>query len=65
MRAALSTFREEDSSASKTERSHVEKGPCALIKMIIQQRRVVVTGVGLVSPVGVGTEVTWKALLQG
>ena len=33
--------------------------------MKIQQRRVVVTGVGLVSPVGIGTEVTWKALLQG
>ncbi len=33
--------------------------------MIIQQRRVVVTGVGLVSPVGIGTEATWKALLQG
>src|SRR5580698_2448835 len=33
--------------------------------MIIQQRRVVVTGVGLVSPVGIGTEPTWKALLQG
>jgi 3-oxoacyl-[acyl-carrier-protein] synthase II len=43
----------------------VEEGPCALMRMNIQQRRVVVTGVGLVSPVGVGTEVTWKALLQG
>jgi 3-oxoacyl-[acyl-carrier-protein] synthase II len=43
----------------------VEKGPGALIKMTNQQRRVVVTGVGLVSPVGVGTEVTWQALLRG
>ena len=30
-----------------------------------EQRRVVVTGVGLVSPVGIGTEETWSALLQG
>ena len=28
-------------------------------------RRVVVTGVGLVSPVGIGTEETWQALRQG
>ena len=29
------------------------------------RRRVVVTGVGLISPVGIGTEPTWRALLAG
>ncbi|CAN5593109.1 beta-ketoacyl-ACP synthase II [soil metagenome] len=32
---------------------------------MIQKRRIVVTGVGLISPVGIGTEPTWQAIQQG
>jgi len=32
---------------------------------VTPNRKVVVTGVGLVSPVGIGTEETWKSLLAG
>ena len=32
---------------------------------VSQKRRVVVTGVGLVSPLGLDTETTWKGLLEG
>ena len=31
----------------------------------MSNRRVVVTGIGLVSPVGIGTETNWRALTTG
>lgn len=33
--------------------------------MNLEKRRVVVTGIGLISPVAIGTEATWEALLAG
>ena len=32
---------------------------------MLTERQIVVTGVGLLSPVGIGTEATWQALLRG
>src|SRR6266481_2008789 len=32
---------------------------------MVSKRHIVVTGIGLVSPVGIGTEATWQALLRG
>jgi 3-oxoacyl-[acyl-carrier-protein] synthase II len=31
----------------------------------LNKRRVVVTGLGMISPLGVGNEATWKGLLEG
>ncbi|MFZ2493696.1 MAG: beta-ketoacyl synthase N-terminal-like domain-containing protein, partial [Thermoanaerobaculia bacterium] len=31
----------------------------------MEKRRVVVTGIGIVSPLGIGTEATWQALKEG
>jgi len=32
---------------------------------MVSKRHIVVTGIGLVSPVGIGTEATWQAMLRG
>jgi 3-oxoacyl-[acyl-carrier-protein] synthase II len=31
----------------------------------MEKRRVVVTGVGLITPVGIGVEESWKGLIEG
>src|SRR3989442_4563217 len=36
-----------------------------MLSVSMAKRHIVVTGIGLVSPVGIGTEATWQALLRG
>jgi 3-oxoacyl-[acyl-carrier-protein] synthase II len=36
-----------------------------MIKTLTASRRVVVTGIGLISPVGIGTEESWRAIVAG
>jgi 3-oxoacyl-[acyl-carrier-protein] synthase II len=31
----------------------------------MNERRVVVTGLGMISPLGVGNDVTWQGLIEG
>jgi 3-oxoacyl-[acyl-carrier-protein] synthase II len=40
-------------------------GENTTIRRIVLKRRVVITGAGLVTPVGIGTEESWKALCAG
>ncbi|MDI6729668.1 MAG: beta-ketoacyl synthase N-terminal-like domain-containing protein, partial [Thermodesulfovibrionales bacterium] len=32
---------------------------------MIEKRRVVVTGLGLITPLGIGVEASWKSALEG
>jgi 3-oxoacyl-[acyl-carrier-protein] synthase II len=43
----------------------IRSGPHVLYGNDIVKRRVVITGVGLVTPLGTGTDRTWRALVSG
>src|SRR5205814_7344959 len=42
-----------------------KKEPPLITRRIVLSRRVVVTGVGLLTPLGIGTEASWQAIRSG
>src|SRR6478672_7659184 len=39
--------------------------PSVLSTFLMDRRRVVVTGIGMISPLGIGNDATWQGLIEG